>query len=301
MPTTCSRPAGAIAGGVSRCERASPRGAGRRTTSYPEHAAEGVAASADSGGARSLRPVPRVALARAPGAVIDPRRSPRTGHRAEAATTGSESAGASTAAVRPGGCTPPELPSSPRRRAGHADALRGLLQPLHRGTAARDRPSQRRRAARGSERVSGGGSVVAATVSDFKSLPIVCHRRGGSHPRSPSGKPRDSARVLAHGGCVWCVADRPLRRRSRTVKRIPGRAPPLRASPNRTGAARSHFWTFRNPDVFDVERSRPFSTLPKLAGATAADRGRARRSRRQRRERAPARPRGSTRGSGSRA
>ena len=80
-----------------------------------------------------------------------------------------------------------------------------------------------------------GGRVVAPIVSDVAGLRAVCHPRGGSHPRWQLGKPCGSARLRAHGGCVWCVTVKgPTEAPEQGADEPPGGSL-LRASTSRTG------------------------------------------------------------------
>jgi hypothetical protein len=209
-------------GAASPTARRSPV-ASSRPRSLRLGGVRGCAPQAASGAVARVRRAPTGATVRTP---AQPERPAPCGVGHDGEGEGYASAGAE----RSGGCTPPELPSSPRRRPGLAGALRRLLQALHRGAAPRDRPPGQSRGALGREQGGGGDSVVTLTLSDHGSLPAVCHPT----VHSPLVADRDSVREVHEmgctGGCVWSVAQRTLRTQSRTVKRHPTRRPSLRAS-----------------------------------------------------------------------
>jgi hypothetical protein len=101
----------------------------------------------------------------------------------------------------------------------------------------------------------GDDALVTVTMSRSERLCSARHRRGDSRLGPRSGNRRSCADVAAHGGCVWCATVKDPRRFP-NKRQFAGHAKPLkRASPNGTGEARSHFWTFRNRAGFRGHRS----------------------------------------------
>ncbi len=121
--------------------------------------------------------------------------------------------------------------------------------------------------------------LVTVTLSRSGTLASACHPPGDSRFRPRSGKFRDCAHLTAHEGCVWSVTVKDPRRSPSKRHRSHLRMRPRRASPSRTGAARSRFWTFRSTArsaPAAVQLSQPTSQQSALAKATHKARRRTR-------------------------